>query len=151
MLTRGRIRLKMRPPSPRARHLLHVALVAGWMGLIFYLSHQSSPLGQHSGGMRSYLGHVVVYGVLAVLLYRALRSGTPADDRERLALVLTAAFAVTVLYGVTDELHQAFVRNRTASEADLAVDAIGALVGLAAALALDTGLERYRARASLYP
>jgi VanZ family protein len=101
--------------------------------------------------MRSYLGHVVVYGALAVLLYRALRSGTPADDRERLALVLTAAFAVTVLYGVTDELHQAFVRNRTASEADLAVDAIGALVGLAAALALDTGLERYRARASLYP
>ncbi|MEX2158320.1 MAG: VanZ family protein [Dehalococcoidia bacterium] len=151
MLTRGRIRLKTWPLSPRARQLLHVGLVAGWMGLIFYLSQQSTPLGQHSGGMRSYLGHLVVYGALAMLLYRALRSGGSALDREGLALVLAVAFALTVLYGVTDELHQAFVRNRTASETDLAVDAIGALVGLAAGLTLDTGLERYRAQASRHP
>jgi VanZ family protein len=118
------------------------------MALIFYLSHQSSPLGQQAGGTRSYLGHVVVYGILAVLLYRALRSGDSPLDREGRAIVLCLAFAVTVLYGVTDELHQAFVRNRTASEADLAVDAMGALLGLTGAVALDTGIDRWRALAS---
>ena len=47
-----------------------------------------------------------------------------------------AAFAVAVLYGVTDELHQTFVPGRVASEADLVVDAMGALLGVVSASAL---------------
>ena len=39
-------------------------------------------------------------------------------------------FALTVLYGVSDELHQAFVPARVASELDVGIDAAGALLGI---------------------
>ena len=42
------------------------------------------------------------------------------------------AFALTVAYAAADEVHQTFVRGRHGSPVDVAIDAAGALVGLAA-------------------
>jgi VanZ family protein len=73
-------------------------------------------------GLRK-LGHLVEFGILAVLWYRAL---TPAPRATALALALTAG------YGGFDELRQALVPSRDATLVDVAVDSLGGIVGLAA-------------------
>lgn len=72
------------------------------------------------------VGHLMEYGVLAVLWYRGRASGSAAwaPEAARLALL------VAVGYAVTDELHQALVASRTGSVLDVAIDAGGAAIGL---------------------
>jgi VanZ family protein len=75
--------------------------------------------------------HVTEYAILAWLLARALlKPGTP-QGRWRRKLVLIA-WAVVVLYSASDEIHQAFVPNRSPRAADVALDSFGAALGLAA-------------------
>jgi VanZ family protein len=69
------------------------------------------------------LGHVVEYGILAVLWHRAL-GPSPITSR--------AAFVLATAYGGLDELWQGLLPSRTPAVADVAVDATGALLGLAA-------------------
>jgi hypothetical protein len=68
-------------------------------------------------------GHLVEFGVLAVLWYRAL---APSPRAVAAALVLAAA------YGGLDELRQGLDPSRVPAVGDVAVDALGALLGLAA-------------------
>jgi hypothetical protein len=73
--------------------------------------------------------HGMTYFVLALLLGRALSDGRWAGlSRSMCAL----AGALSVLYGVTDEIHQGFVEGRTMSLADLTADAIGAALAVVA-------------------
>lgn len=145
MLTRSRIRLKMRP-LPKPGLLLPWLLAAGWMGGIFYLSQQSSPLGASPSRIEAFAAHLVLYGALAVLLSWALWASARGEPAEQGLLVAALALALTVLYGVSDELHQAFVPGRTASEADLLADAIGGLLGLGGVLASQRAFLALRAR-----
>ncbi len=71
--------------------------------------------------------HAGVYGVMALLALRAFRHAAGARG-ERSALV--RAVATAVLYGMSDELHQAFVPNRHPELWDLAADAIGAVMAV---------------------
>jgi VanZ family protein len=73
------------------------------------------------------LGHALEYGILAVLLYRAFRLGTP-EKLARHAFVL--AWITAVAYGVTDEWHQSFVPPRVPAASDLLADTVGSLCGL---------------------
>ena len=59
------------------------------------------------------------YAILAVLLCRALRQRAQSG-----------AFIIAALYAVLDEFHQSFVSSRTASAWDVAVDWVGAVVGV---------------------
>ena len=68
--------------------------------------------------------HVAEYFVLALLLDRAWRQGSPL--RPRWAPL--ASFAVAALYSLTDEWHQTFVPDRTASLFDCGFDSLGAAV-----------------------
>lgn len=68
--------------------------------------------------------HAVAYGLLTVLLARAL---TGARLRAVTPRTLATAFAVTVLYGASDEWHQSFVVGRSAEMGDVVADAIGAV------------------------
>jgi VanZ family protein len=104
---------------------LWLPLVA-WMGLIFYLSAQPDLPHPEVGLLDTLFGsgaHAFVFGVLAVLWARVL------GKRDHALLI---AFALTMLYALSDELHQAFVPGRTTDPWDLICDAIGAAVGLAA-------------------
>ncbi len=75
--------------------------------------------------------HVTEYAVLAWLWARALlKPGTP-QGRWHLKLALIA-WGVVALYSASDEIHQAFVPNRSARTADVALDSFGAAVGLVA-------------------
>jgi VanZ family protein len=91
------------------------------MGVIFVLSTQSSLPNLTPGlpGLEEVGGHLAAYGLLAALVWWALRGmGTryPA----------TGALLLAVLYGASDELHQSFVPGRTMTINDLLVDLIGA-------------------------
>jgi VanZ family protein len=99
-----------------------------WMGAIFFLSAQPDlpgPPGPLLDTLLKKSGHFVVYAMLAFLWYRALSRGGMAD---RVALGL--AFAIAVIYGMSDEFHQGFVPGRNPGPLDVVVDAAGAAVAV---------------------
>ena len=75
-------------------------------------------------------GHVTEYAVLALLLWRAKRQPQPNDPRLWPWREAIWAFAFAALYAATDELHQAFVPSREARAGDVALDSLGAALGL---------------------
>jgi VanZ family protein len=97
------------------------------MALIFVLS--ATPARDEDHGLLYVLsrkaGHFVGYALLLALWWRALASKLS----ERRAL--SAALAITVLYAVTDELHQTFVSGRSGHPMDVGIDAAGALAAAA--------------------
>lgn len=71
--------------------------------------------------------HVLIYGGLAALCAVSLRRAkrpVPATG------VFWLAFAFTVGYGITDELHQMFVPQRRFDPLDVAADMVGAWLAL---------------------
>jgi VanZ family protein len=68
--------------------------------------------------------HLTEYAVLGLLVFRAL------DEPERPRAVLWS-IAICAAYAALDELHQAWVPNRTGSVLDVAIDASGAALGVA--------------------
>ena len=101
--------------------------VALWAGLIFVLSAQPDLRFVPDAGLDFVIrkiGHMGVFGILALLAWRAL-AGTTAWHRP-----WAWAFALTVLYAASDELHQGLVAGRGPSAVDVGIDATGALVAL---------------------
>lgn len=101
------------------------------MGLIFVLSAQPglrvSDDAAVDAPVRS-LAHVAAFGVLGCLIALALARGRELSPRHAfLAVVLTA------LYGALDEVHQAFVPDRTTQLEDVVLDAAGAVAGVTVA------------------
>ncbi len=105
-----------------ASRLLSLWLPAlAWAALIFALSSipsLDSGLGAWDTALRKG-AHLTEYAILAVLLWRAIGAELPA-------------LAAAVAYAITDELHQTLVRGRHGTPVDVAIDTVGALLGLAA-------------------
>jgi VanZ family protein len=100
-----------------------------WMGMIFFLSSQSTLPTFPSivpDRVAKKGAHFVEYATLAVLCWRALRQTIRAGNPA------TWAFALTVLYAMSDEWHQTFVPGRHGRLTDVLIDSTGAVVGLAA-------------------
>ena len=83
--------------------------------------------------------HAVTYGVLAALCLMGL---TGWRWRRIGGASLLGALVIAVLYGVSDEIHQAFVPGRTPDVADVGADAVGAATALIAAWAWAILLRR---------
>ena len=98
-------------------------LCALYCGLIFWLSGRPAPEVLDIGfdGMDK-LAHAALFGGLAGLVSVGLRR-SKAVVSPRVQYLVPACFAV--LYGFSDELHQAFVPSRTADPLDLLADAAG--------------------------
>ncbi len=109
----------------RGRPLLYLWVpVVAWMGLIFLLSAQPDLPHPETGWADLLLSsgaHALVFGMLALLWARAL---------GKRPWTWPAAFALTVLYALSDEFHQAFVPGRHPDALDLLWDGVGALLGL---------------------
>ena len=71
--------------------------------------------------------HIPLYGGLAVSWYWALLTAKSASQATRLLLMV----ALTIAYGVYDEVHQLSVPGRYGSVTDLILNTIGALVAAA--------------------
>ncbi len=98
---------------------------------IFWLSHQSSPPGAQL--LPSFSGHLLAYFGLASCLvwgYSDLLRRWPGRE------AFVRAWAWSVLYGVSDELHQWFVPLRHPDVADLLWNALGAMVAVVAGWAV---------------
>jgi len=93
------------------------------MSLIFILSCFPAPEAVHHVPMwhRIKLVHLIEYGFLCFLFLRALN-----DQPIRKQIFLAIMF--TTLYGITDEIHQMFVPNRTAQVIDIFTNFLGASV-----------------------
>jgi VanZ family protein len=105
--------------------------VAFWAAVIFGLS--SLPGSRIPAVKLAHFDKVVhfaLYATLGVLLARALGWRWPGTFWR----VLVVAWILAVAYGASDETHQLFVTGRSADLADLAADAVGALVGATSAL-----------------
>ena len=91
-----------------------------WASLIFYLSAQPdlriSP-DQLMDLLLRKAAHMTVFGVLFVLFRRAL-----SHHQSWLAILLT------VLYALTDEWHQSFIKGRHADLKDVFIDFSGCLI-----------------------
>ena len=104
--------------------------VIAWALLIFAFSAQPNLRFVPDAGLDFVVrkaGHMGVFGILALLLWRAL-AGTTAWRRP-----WAWALALAVLYASTDEFHQGFVAGRHESAVDVGIDAAGAIIAVAAA------------------
>ncbi len=97
----------------------------GWMVLIFALSSRSTliEIEDDAGEKLFYkISHIIAYAMLAWLWWRALslerRTGWPA---------LFGALILSVLYAISDEVHQSFVPGRYPGLYDVLFDISGAL------------------------
>ncbi len=136
------------------------------MGLIFILSAMEHP--PVPRGIPDTAYHVPEYFVLALLLFVSLRNGrrrvlrvqhVEVERVEPLQVVaqeeqprspsrrgrcraIVQAVSLSIFYGASDELHQAFVPGRFSELRDVISDAVGAL--LAASVVLVAGWLRGR-------
>lgn len=69
------------------------------------------------------IGHVLLFGFLAIFIYRALR-GEGVSGKN----AVIWAIIISTLYGATDEYHQLFTQGREGNVRDVFIDGIGAAV-----------------------
>jgi VanZ family protein len=108
------------------------------MAAIFLASGTSDP-GVNVAGWDKLL-HAIAYLILGLLTLRACHGGVCGLR----AGATVAALAITIGYGLVDELHQSRVPDRHASVGDWAADTIGAVLALPVAMVWDHLKERFR-------
>jgi VanZ family protein len=117
-------------PRPIAHWLRYWLPVIAYITVIFYLSSLSHPEERLPHFLFEQFGdkllHAIEYAVLALLCYRAFRWAAGAQARE---YAVALAIVATSLYGLTDELHQAYVPLRESSFVDWIADMTGAVIG----------------------
>lgn len=106
------------------RRLLRLWLpVVFWAILIFYLSGiPDLKTGFEFDFLLRKISHVIEYAILVFLLYRAFAGS--CENINRLYLFIYPA-SLTLLYAISDELHQSFVPGRNCSIRDILIDSIG--------------------------
>ena len=120
-----------------------------WLAAIFYFSTDSFS-GENTGSLLYSIAHWIVpslteqqfrpihfvirkaahfteYGLLALLLFRAFRSGNPIRWKWSWAI---SVWLIIAAYAMSDEYHQSFVSSRTASINDSFVDIAGGTTAL---------------------
>lgn len=108
---------------PRALRALALwAPPLAFMAMIFAFSAMPSD-GEDRGALVFLLrkvAHFTEYALLMALWWRALRT------KLAVRTAVIAAFAVSVAYAATDELHQHYVDGRVPTPMDVLIDAAGA-------------------------
>jgi VanZ family protein len=117
----------MRPFSNRLIHTAFYRLPA--VALYVAIFWQSSYPGIIKASLFPYddkVFHFFIFGLLALLTARWVAADRTDMKPAKIRLI---AMAASCLYGLSDEIHQAFVPARTASAADVAADCIGSIAG----------------------
>lgn len=77
--------------------------------------------------------HIIVFGVLAILIYQSLK---------RSSYSYLIALLLTFLYAIFDEWHQSFVPERTSAFKDVLFDTFGACIALLLLYIISRGKTR---------
>lgn len=91
-----------------------------WAGIIFWLSSipdLRSDLPTVWDFILRKIGHVAEFGVLTLFILRAVQ---PLNRQKILAAALSS-----LLYAISDEMHQRFIPGRDGAASDVIIDAIG--------------------------
>jgi VanZ family protein len=99
--------------------------VLAWMAIIFLLSSRQRLSVSETYAINFLFFktlHVIEYAVLFLLSYRACKYGS----RMKPGYYGLVAFSITILYAMTDEVHQLFVPTREGHIRDVIIDGIGA-------------------------
>ncbi len=106
------------------KFLNHWLPVILWAVIIFKLSSGAVPVASNiywqDFAVKKF-GHFIFFGILAVLIYRALIGEGTARKKSAIWAVLLATF-----YGATDEYHQMFTQGRESRIRDIFIDGVGA-------------------------
>ncbi len=101
-------------------------LVILYMGVIYYLSSLSNPVEELVPktlfpyfNFQHFIYHIIEYGILNFLLYRTFKDTSKNPQ--------TLSMLITILYAITDEVHQYFVPGRISSVFDIVFDSFGAI------------------------
>lgn len=98
-----------------------------WMILIFFLSSRPSVKVSESPVLDFlfFKGlHLFEYGALFFLIYRASK----ASFNFPVSKTIFLAFTLTLIYAISDEIHQLFVPTREGRIQDIFIDSLGAFV-----------------------
>jgi len=119
---------------PKAPHLTPASFLGFWLpvllwaGFIFRLSCVP-----HLRFLQSWwdfpvrkAGHMLVFGILARLLARALTGSTYWPWKR----IFAWSLALTLLYAASDEYHQRFTPGRVPAAHDVVIDGLGAWLAL---------------------
>ena len=93
---------------------------------IFLLSSQNFKMQLPAPGLGDKLIHVAVYALLGWTTARALMANRNLSTTWKW---IALAMALSVAFGVTDEVHQMFVPGRFPSVADALANLVGAVIG----------------------
>lgn len=146
-------RRRLVPPPDDLRPWLWVG---GWYALIWLLSQAPGTDTDSSAqlldlvslasfnGLARMLAHMTVFGLLALLIYRAVSRGRWLPRARWVAGTL----ALTALAAALDEIHQSFVPLRHGRPIDVVIDMIGAMLVLGGVLVLTKVRARRRLTAA---
>ena len=102
--------------------------------LIFFLSSQAklpSPIKPFFGLDQVF--HTIAFGAFAFTLTFWFKTEKWINNAKKYVLLV---ICITVLYGLSDEIHQYFVPNRSSSVYDLLADTLGAFLAVGLRLLL---------------
>lgn len=122
------------------KFLIYWLPAVSWAGIIFYFSsvpNLNSGLAVFWDVFWRKLAHATEFGVLNLLLFRAM-CGHEVNFKKALGWSLI----LTVLYAVSDELHQSLVLLRECRWQDVAQDSLGAI--FISCLILGFKVKRFR-------
>ncbi|WDP85314.1 MAG: VanZ family protein [Desulfobacter sp.] len=108
------------------RLVLYWLPVLGLSLIIFFMSSFPSVETKVLFDHQDKIIHLMIYGLLAYLAARALKTEMPRLNKKSLFL-WAAGFGA--LFGLSDEIHQAFVPGRVAGVGDWLADFTGSLAG----------------------
>ena len=120
-----------------------------WAGLIFYFSTETFSFSNTEGLLSEWLlwffpgisptqfmalhlvsrkaAHWFEYFVLAILL---LRAQWRSDEPKLVSTTIARTLLLVLAYAISDEYHQSWVPERTASAVDVAIDTFGGFCGV---------------------
>ena len=141
-----------------------------WMGFIFSMSSQNSTVSSNTSGgtirmimstvpkfdeqseevqdeiveslqyitrkSAHFIGYMIL-GILAILLFL---------QYENIKYKGWSAFLLSVLYAISDEIHQLFVPGRSGQVKDVLIDSCGAALGIVMVILVCKAIDIYRAK-----
>ena len=109
------------------KFFLYLLPVLIYAGIIFYFSSLSNVGISLSFDSDDLSLHSLEYIGFGFLIHRLLVN---SKLKHTAKIIILISLCISVLYGLSDEIHQGFVPKRTPSLVDLIADSFGALVGI---------------------
>ncbi len=108
------------------RECIRILPMLGVMAGIFYFSHLPGDALELPPVLAAdKILHALAYGILAATAIHAVKA---RHFKLKTQHIWRSALAISVLYGISDEIHQYFIPGRFMSGWDILADAAGALV-----------------------